>query len=219
MNFLACLAIHPILFIYTSGMHTAQMGVSMKDLVAWEIRMPGEERLEQLGSEILKLFNYMEKIKTELAAIKHPKADMDHFTRVTQQLESIVETTEGATDAIMGATEEIMGKLDALGEKIEDEEAQNDLADIFNSTNKIFENCSFHDLTGQRISKIVRVMDRIEDSLAELVKVVGKESLADVPLADVEDPMDEDHDDGVPLHGPQSEGEGISQDDIDKLFG
>ncbi|RME62717.1 MAG: hypothetical protein D6782_11650 [Alphaproteobacteria bacterium] len=82
---------------------------------------------------------------------------------------------------------------------------------------QIFEASSFQDITGQRITKVVRVLKLIEERLAVLASVVGDTAIA-------EEPEIERTDDGVIkndkdlLHGPQLEGDGNSQDDIDALL-
>lgn len=182
--------------------------------------MATDEQFEALRAEVGHLVDYIQKIKEELASVKHPKSKVDHFLKVSDQLESIVGTTETATETIMGSAENILTAVDSLSQNILYSEAQDNCNTINDNINIIFESCSFHDLTGQRISKIVRIMNSIEDALDSLVGIVGKSSLEALPVEENEDEdIDGRKDDGVPLHGPQNEGEGISQADIDKLFG
>jgi chemotaxis protein CheZ len=78
---------------------------------------------------------------------------------------------------------------------------------------KIFEACSFQDITGQRISKVVGTLREIEGAVDKLLNLFGPGD-AD-PLPEMEDTRSEDE---QLLNGPQLDGQGVSQDDIDKLL-
>jgi len=183
--------------------------------------MSGKPQLDILTDQILLLVDYITKIKQELAAIKHPKSSVDHFNTVSEQLNTIVQTTEDATNTIMESAEDILNQVDDLGTKIKYSEADNSFNAIVDSTNKIFESCSFHDLTGQRISKIVRIMTRLENTLDSLVEIVGPKGLEEMPVNDdetIEDVIGM-KDGSIAMHGPQVTGQEVSQNDIDALFG
>lgn len=183
--------------------------------------MSQQEHMDVLAEQIHHLVAYITKIKRELAAIKHPKASVDHFNTVAEQLNTICETTEEATNTIMESAESIMGHVDELSANVKYPDAQSSCSAILDGTNKIFESCSFHDLTGQRISKIVRIMNRLEGTLDTLVEIVGPQGIEDMPVN--EDETIEDligmRDGDVAMHGPQLAGQEASQDDIDALFG
>ncbi len=78
------------------------------------------------------------------------------------------------------------------------------------------EACGFQDLTGQRISKIVRSLRFIEERVDAMTEICGREGIE--ALASGLPSDDEDLKDGVTLQGPQLPGEAVSQDEIDKLF-
>lgn len=179
--------------------------------------MDKDQQYEALKNEVVRLFEAVQKIKAEIASIKHPKSDFDHFDTVADQLQAIVGNTENATEEIMASTESILNAVrDA--ETAQDHDAlQVALGEVAMSTNKIFEACSFQDITGQRISKIVKTMNLIEGTLNSLVVIVGEQALAALPT-DVVKEVESSDKEGEPLHGPALEGEGISQADIDKLF-
>lgn len=184
--------------------------------------MSGQPQMDILAEQIRHLVLYITKIKQELAAIKHPKSSVDHFNTVAEQLNTICETTEEATNTIMESAENIMGFVDEISANVKYPDAQQSCNNIYDKTNKIFESCSFHDLTGQRISKIVRIMNRLESTLDSLVEIVGPEGLEDMPLDEdgetIEDVIGM-RDGDVAMHGPQVAGQEVSQDDIDALFG
>lgn len=183
--------------------------------------MAEQPKNDVLTVQILQLVDYITKIKAELAAIKHPKSSVDHFNTVAEQLNTICQTTEEATNDIMESAENVLNAVDELSANVKYPDAQASCNTIMNSTNKIFESCSFHDLTGQRISKIVRIMNRLESTLDSLVEIVGPDGVADMPVdgdETIEDVIGM-RDGDVAMHGPQATGQEVSQDDIDALFG
>ena len=78
----------------------------------------------------------------------------------------------------------------------------------------VFEACSFKDITGQRISKVVKSVTYVEDRVNALIEVWGKDEIDKIEVK----PDKEKTEDEKLLNGPALEGEGISQDEIDKLF-
>ncbi len=174
-----------------------------------------DERYERLKQEVYRLFEFVQQIKQQIASVKHPRSQIDPFGTVAEQLKAIVKSTEDASETIMSSTESILSEVVPLSSAIRFSEAQERFAKINDACNGIFEACAFQDLTGQRISKIGRTMTKIEHTLDDIVKLVGgPEGMAEVP-APVEEPRVRD---GVVLDGPQLEGEGVSQGDIDQLF-
>lgn len=170
---------------------------------------------EELSRQIVQLYEYMERIKAEIAAVKHPNAPVDHFNKAADQLDAIVQATEDATNAIMEATEDTSAIADGLRGKTEDADILQDLDKIATNANTVFEACTFQDITGQRISKIVKTMNLLEGTLSSLVVIIGKDSIAALPVAQPEEvPAGEVRMDGPALEGEET----VSQADIDALF-
>ncbi len=76
-----------------------------------------------------------------------------------------------------------------------------------------FEFCSFQDITGQRVTKVVRSRTYVEDKVNAPIDAWGKAQLEDVEVSG----MDKSEDEKL-LNGLQHKGEGISQAEIDALF-
>lgn len=168
----------------------------------------------ELSRQIVQLYEYMERIKTEIAAVKHPNAPVDHFNKAADQLDAIVQATEEATNTIMEATERNQVIVDGLKEKLRVAEITQDLDKITENSNHVYEACTFQDITGQRISKIVKTMNLLEGTLSSLVVIIGKDSIAALPV------KEEKSEDGeIAMDGPALDGdESVSQADIDALF-
>ena len=164
---------------------------------------------DALRAQIVKLIEYIDRIKSELSAIKHPNAEDDHFHRVGDQLKAIVQATEAATHSIMDAAEQVQAFAD---DKLKDTPGH---GEISNQIGRIFEACSFQDITGQRISNIVATMKLVETTIDSLARTVGAAESAQ-PGTKAGDVYKKD--DGIALAGPQLNSGGIAQDDIDKMF-
>jgi chemotaxis protein CheZ len=80
-------------------------------------------------------------------------------------------------------------------------------------TGEIFTACSFQDITGQRITKVVRSLKFVEERVNALIGMWGRDELAATQAEAA--PVDADK---ALLNGPQLAGQGVSQDDVDRLL-
>ena len=76
----------------------------------------------------------------------------------------------------------------------------------------IIEACSFQDLTGQRVSKVVNTLKQIEDRISRFAEVMG------VDEDEVEVTPEEQRRRDLLLNGPAIGGPETAQDDIDAMF-
>ena len=174
-----------------------------------------------LKRELVGLFGHMQKIRKELAAL-NPPGSPDHFGGMSEQLDAIVEATEGATNTIMESMESI-DNLMTEARAIAVDNAP--LAEIFDKVtdkvNMVFEACSFQDITGQRISKVVKTLKTIEGKVDALILAFGEQAgHSDMAAARAEEPaapLGADADFAL-LHGPALPGAAIDQDEIDRLL-
>jgi len=167
----------------------------------------------QLRSELAALFQYMQRVRTEIAAIHKPADEEHNFEKMSDQLDAIVAATENATNNIMATVETNEGLLQQLKDGLDDS-AKLELIDQVCANNMgLFEFCSFQDITGQRVTKVVRSLTYVEDKVNALIDAWGKAELENVDVQGLDKTDDEKL-----LNGPQHEGEGISQAEIDALF-
>lgn len=171
---------------------------------------------DQLKQELGALFRYMQRVRQEIAAIDRP-ADQDHgFESMGDQIDAIVEATEAATNTIMEAMESTEETNKRLRERITDPAQLMLLDQITANANKVFEACAFQDITGQRVNKVARSITYVEQRVNALIALFGAEQMAEVEV--VVPPGEEKSADEALVSGPQVDGTGLSQDDIDKLF-
>lgn len=175
------------------------------------------EEADVLRVGIKELSDRIDKTKREIAALRHPDAEDDRLIAAADELDAIVAATENATHVILETAE----RIDTLAQAIQDNVLKGDTdspvvdaAEISNLATSIFEACNFQDITGQRINKVVKTLSFIEERVGAMIEVWGRQEFEALPRPVEVAPEDERH----LLNGPQLAEQGVSQDDIDKLF-
>ncbi len=172
-----------------------------------------------LRIELIGMIRSVSKAKTELAAIKHPHTDDDRIVAASNELDEIVLATENATNNILESTERVEKELSHIAALAHDDNDILIVADkIASEITNILEACSFQDITGQRITKVVSTMKFLEDRILAMIDIWGAESLIDIPIVSHSTSGNDISNDDKLLNGPQMESEAISQADIDALF-
>lgn len=175
------------------------------------------QEIERIRTEVSDIAGRIRTTKAEIAALRHPLASDDKLDQASAQLGAVVASTEDATNRIMTAAEYIDAAVSELKSQIKDGDQAARLSDIADQVMRIYEACNFQDLTGQRISKVVKTLAFVEERVANMMAIWGEAELATLPLP----PSIEKQDEGLDLHGPAQAGasDSVSQADIDKLFG
>jgi chemotaxis protein CheZ len=166
----------------------------------------------RIYQELEGLATYIRAAKAEIAQLR-PQEIKEHFiSTASDELDAIVEATESATNDILDAVEGIESVAAEAPEEIGGK-----LSEL---TTRIYEACNFQDITGQRITKVVRALKHIEEKVESLVRALGGEQ-AGAAKADDGKPAFFTHggeDEQELLNGPQASGKANKQDDIDALF-
>ncbi|HRO03210.1 MAG TPA: protein phosphatase CheZ [Terricaulis sp.] len=149
------------------------------------------------------LLHYVLAAQKAIADLRPAQMRLEKLPTAMSQIGLIVETTESAANQIMQAVDEIMNaRVDLSPAAYRSFVEEKCLA--------VLEACSFQDITGQRITKVVETLLTLEDKLAALSSLLGEEAEA------APEPAPEGE--AVLLNGPAMPGEGVDQDEIDKLF-
>lgn len=160
-------------------------------------------------SELGEMAREIANMKEELAQLRLSDMRDEHIPTAGRELDAIVEATEEATNTIMSAAEEIMGADTADGDAYQ--------ALVSEKIIDIFQACSFQDITGQRISKVVTTLSALDKRITTLV-----EKLKIMRITDAQGKGNETEAEKrareLLLNGPQFKGEGVSQDDVDAFF-
>lgn len=160
----------------------------------------------RLYREIESLADYIHAAKAEIAALRPGEIKNEFIASATDELDAIVGSTEAATNEIMDAAEHLESLTPMMDAQVADR-----LTEI---TTRIFEACTFQDITGQRITKVVKMLKEIEGRVENLVKAFGSEM--DGPAAK-KDPAAALTDEDL-LNGPQLPSSAADQAEIDRLL-
>ncbi|WP_299810983.1 protein phosphatase CheZ [uncultured Roseibium sp.] len=185
----------------TDVMHLAEvMSGSMFDFLS-TVQPAVTEELTAIARQITCM-------KEEISQLRANDMKTNKIPDAGRELDAIVEATETATNTIMETAEEIMGA------DTSDPEAYQEL--VSNKMISIFEACTFQDITGQRISKVIETLRFIDERVSSFISHLR---IPEDLEAAIEESDEERRKRELILHGPQHVGEGVSQDDIDALLG
>jgi chemotaxis protein CheZ len=165
-------------------------------------------RESSLLTEVEALASTIAAARAEIAALQVDDIMASHIPSATDELDAIVAHTAAATDIIL----EVCETLDTVGGRLQGASA----AALQDATTRIYEACSFQDITGQRITKVVTTLKSIDAKVAQMLTAFGGRERGDElpPAAPGSPPLG---DDGL-LHGPQLPAAAMDQTDIDKLL-
>jgi chemotaxis protein CheZ len=156
------------------------------------------------SQELVSIAAFIAEAKSELRAIRPRGLPGHNLNGANQELDAIVRDTEDATNIILGAAEAIL-ELDAAAADLKDQ--------VDDQVMRIFEACSFQDITGQRVSKIIALLEKIEACLSGMADTLG-EVMSDAAPLNAEAQRRRD----LMLNGPALNGPEIAQDAIDAMF-
>jgi chemotaxis protein CheZ len=158
--------------------------------------------------ELREIAGYIESMRQEIGALQANEIKNSRIPAAGQELSAIVKQTEQATNTIMECAETLMA-ADA-----KDPAAYKALVD--QKMLVIFESCSFQDITGQRIAKVVEALQHIEERVARFANVMQAKDLDGI-LSESEREREERRK-RLLLNGPQLEQDAIRQSDVDALI-
>ena len=158
--------------------------------------------------ELREIAQYIESMKHEIGALQVNDLKNSRIPAAGEELGAIVQATEAATNSIMECAEAVMAADGA------DPAAYKALVD--EKMLVIFEACSFQDITGQRIAKVVETLEHIESRVARFAEVMRDKDLEGF-LTENERQRKE-RKDKLLLNGPQLEGQGVAQSQVDAMF-
>lgn len=155
------------------------------------------DSLGTLRAELLQLESAIEKTRHDLAISSGSAVNP---LQARDELDAVVAATKEATDDIMNACEALQAF--AQGQSADVQEA------VAAQVTRIFEACSFQDITGQRIAKVISLLHVVEDKVGHMLAAINAEA-GEAPQAPADDAL---------MNGPQLPNNALSQDDIDKLL-
>ena len=192
--------------------------------------MPDQERIEQavrsvlasmggdittnevvLLAELEALGRTIAQAKAEIAALRVEEIEAEHIPVATDELDAVLEHTAAATNEILDTCEvleRLVPELPALP-----------AARIGEAVTRIYEACSFQDITGQRIAKVVAALKEIEGRVQQITQRFGPSAGGGAPVAAPARERLPGRTEGERLaQGPQLPAAASSQAEIDALL-
>ncbi len=171
-----------------------------------KVEEAGDTSREAIYKELKDLRNLIEETRRDISSARMSDIGGKHIPTATDELDAVVLATEVATESIMDACD----SLSAQAGNLPAESNQAVMADV----TKILEACSFQDITGQRITKVVRSLKTIDEKVSRLLEIL-EDKIPGLPTTEEQDTRSAD---AKLMNGPQSADKAVSQADIDKLL-
>ncbi|MFN8831912.1 MAG: protein phosphatase CheZ [Labrys sp. (in: a-proteobacteria)] len=158
--------------------------------------------------ELREIASYITTMKEEIGALQPNDLKARRIPDAGRELDLIVQSTADATNTIMECAEAIMA-ADAT-----DPNAYKAFVD--DKMIMIFEACSFQDITGQRVAKVVDTLQQIEKRVTRFASAINAKDASG--FADEAERRRLERAQSLMLHGPQDKGAAIDQTNVDALL-
>jgi len=159
-----------------------------------------------IHEEFTYIANYISKTREEISRLRPNDIKEQRIPVAGAELEAVVTDTERATEAIMSEAETIL--------TLEADDPAAYKAAVDEAMMRIIENCSFQDLAGQRVSKVVTSLKHVEGRVSRFAQTMG---VADAE-ADETETSEEERRKKLHLHGPAIGGPEKKQDEVDDIL-
>lgn len=170
------------------------------------------QNMDLIRRDLREMSEAIARTRVEIAAmrVRGARQSVDVPVSATEELDSIVMATERATSQILAAVEAIQETVMRLRE----ESVRADICDRIEARlTDVVTACSFQDITGQRIQKIVQVLHFLEARLNSMIDIW------EIDDGEIEEAAAAEDATAPPrLHGPQREGAALNQADIDSII-
>lgn len=159
---------------------------------------------ELVRLDLVEMMNAITRTKGEIAALRQ-SADNSHIDRASTELDSIVGATGKATSDILAAAE----RVQEIAWSLREQGIEASVCDLIDAhATEIYTACSFQDLTGQRIRKVIEVLRYLEARINAMIKIWRLDDLVAAPAGA-----------SPKLRGEQGTGNDLRQDAVDELIG
>ena len=158
--------------------------------------------------ELREIADYIKAMKDEVAGLQFNELKHTRIPAAGQELDAIVKATEAASNTIMECAEAVLA-ADARDPAFKVMVDQQMLI--------VFEACSFQDITGQRVAKVIETLAHIEARVSRFTEALRTRDTGHFVSA--EERAGAERKERLMLHGPQLDGGGIGQSDVDRLVG
>lgn len=194
-----------------SGSFRREQVVSIINSVIGKVKGPQEYPRDVIFKELVSLKEIIDDLKGQLHAVQVSDISQSHIPSATDELDAVVGATEHATVAIMESCEAILAQMESEKPELSEKIGGNII--------KIYEACTFQDITGQRITKVIKTLRAIDGKVSLLLQTLGGqlvnlEKENSVPGK----PVSEEKGKETLLNGPALPHQAASQEEIDRIL-
>lgn len=161
---------------------------------------------QSIHKEFVYIADYIARTRTEISKLRPNDIKEQRIPTAGAELEAVVTDTERATEAIMAEAEAL---LDSKPDDLTAYKAQVDDAMM-----RVIEACSFQDLSGQRVSKVVESLRHVEKRVSRFAATMGVHDAE----ADEDEIAETERKKKLHLNGPAIGGPEVGQDAVDELI-
>jgi chemotaxis protein CheZ len=182
--------------------------VALAEITAQSLQTVFEPMDGAVYRELREIAAYIATMKAEIGALHFNELKHTRIPAAGQELDAIVKATEAASNTIMECAEAVLAgdPSDPAAFK----------AVVDQKMLIIFEACSFQDITGQRIAKVVETLKHIEARVSRFTEAMGSKDTGQFPGEDERARAERKQ--KLILHGPQLADQGNDQSEVDSLF-
>ncbi|MGB4107911.1 MAG: protein phosphatase CheZ [Alphaproteobacteria bacterium] len=187
---------------FVAGQYSRDQVVNIINSVIAKVKNPQEVSYETICLELHSLKSAIDDMRGQL------RNSLPRDIGAKDELEAAIGETEKATHAIMDSCERIRAKVAGAGPET--------AMAIETEITGIYEACTFQDIVGQRITKVIKTFKKVDESISAIVHAL--DGNAPYPgEAPKEKKPDYSKGEGL-MNGPALPQNAMSQDDIDKLL-
>jgi chemotaxis protein CheZ len=180
--------------------------VALAEITAQSLQGVFETMDAAVHRELREIADYIQAMKAEIAGLHFNELKHTRIPAAGQELDAIVKATEAASNTIMECAEAVLAaeSRDPAFKAMVDEKML-----------IVFEACSFQDITGQRVAKVIETLKHIEARVARFSDALRVRD-ADGFVSEAERASAE-RKERLLLNGPQLDGND-RQSEVDRLL-
>jgi chemotaxis protein CheZ len=180
--------------------------VALAEITAQSLQSVFETMDSAVHRELREIANYIAAMKAEIAGLHFNELKHTRIPAAGQELDAIVKATEAASHTIMECAEAVLAG-DAGDPAFKTMVDQKMLI--------VFEACSFQDITGQRVAKVVETLKHIEARVARFSDALRARDATG--FVSEEERVSAERRERLLLSGPQLDG-ADRQSEVDRLM-
>lgn len=181
--------------------------VALAEITAQSLQSVFESLDGALQRELQGIADYIKAMKAEIGGLQFNELKHTRIPAAGQELDAIVKATEAASNTIMECAEAVLA-ADAR-------DPASFKAVVDQKMLIVFEACSFQDITGQRVAKVIETLKHIEARVSRFTDALRTRDTG--RFVSAEERASAERKERLMLNGPQL-GEADRQGEVDRLL-